>query len=71
MKLKEQFWPCSDGKNIPKVNCTFLLFLSANCMDTGPGGSVGTAINCGLDGPGSKPSRNEISCPCRQAPGPG
>ena len=35
-----------------------------------PGSSVGIATDCGLDGPGSNPSGDEIFCPSRPALGP-
>ena len=37
---------------------------------TGPGSSVGIATDCGLDGPGSNPGRDEIFRPSRPALGP-
>jgi len=36
----------------------------------GPGNSVGIATDYRLDGPGSKPSGDEIFCPSRPALGP-
>ena len=36
----------------------------------GPGSSVGTATDYGLDGPGSYPGGDEIFCPSRPALGP-
>ena len=37
---------------------------------SGPGSSVGIATDCGLDGPGSNPSGDEIFRPSRPALGP-
>ena len=39
-------------------------------MIRGPGSSVGTATDYGLDGPGSNPGGDEIFCPSRPALGP-
>jgi len=39
-------------------------------MNLQPGGSVGIATDYGLDGPGSNPGGDEISCPSRPALGP-
>ena len=40
------------------------------CREYGPGSSVGTAIDYGLDGPGSNPGEDEIFRPSRPALGP-
>ena len=39
-------------------------------IDSGPGSSVGIAIDYGLDGPGSNPGGDEIFHPSRPALGP-
>ena len=39
-------------------------------VNYGPGGSVGTATDYGLDGPGSNPGGDEIFRPSRPALGP-
>ena len=59
--------------------CGLLLTLNTNTMqqylvmyitNCGPGSSVGTATDYGLDGPGSNPGGDEIFRPSRPALGP-
>ena len=48
----------------------FLRFPVCRIPSDGPGNSVGTATDYGLDGPGSNPGGNEIFRPSRPALGP-
>jgi len=45
----------------------YYIILSSSC---GPGSSVGTATDYGLEGPGSNPGGDEIFRPSRSALGP-
>ena len=57
--------------NYSRVESREFINLFLCCHSTlGPGSSVGTATNYGLDGPGSHPGRDEIFHPSRPALGP-
>ena len=53
-----------------KVQKTALLFTIKIYVKFGPGSSVGTATDYGIDGPGSNPGGDEIFRPSRSALGP-
>ena len=57
-------------KQLVKHSKIFYKFKGVPIISNGPGSSVGTATEYGLDGPGSNPSWDEIFRPSRTALGP-
>ena len=57
---------------VPKISASFtsyIIYIIYIALG-GPGSSVGTATDYGLDGPGSKPGGDEVFRPSRSALGP-